>query len=168
MKNMVLIGMPGSGKTTLGRYLAEMLGWDFLDADAEIVKDSGQTIPQLFAQSEDIFRAAECRTVARLSQLQGKVLAMGGGVVVRPENIRNLKKQGLIIYIDRSPAEIMSDVQTEGRPLLQRGRQQILLLYAARKKLYQQAADVTLPNHGSLKEALQSLLQLVKEQEGKV
>ena len=82
MKNIVLIGMPGCGKSTLGRSLAEMLGRDFIDADPEIEKDAGKTIPELFAVSEDIFRKQEIRTTKRLSALQGKVLAMGGGVAL--------------------------------------------------------------------------------------
>ncbi|MBQ9697761.1 MAG: shikimate kinase, partial [Acidaminococcaceae bacterium] len=87
MKNIVLIGMPGCGKSTLGRYLAEILGRDFIDADPEIEKDAGKTIPELFAVSEDHFRRQETETVKRLSRLEDKVLAMGGGVVLRQENI---------------------------------------------------------------------------------
>ena len=103
MKNIVLIGMPGCGKSTLGRCLAERLGRDFIDADPEIEKDSGKTIPELFAVSEDFFRKQETRTTKRLSALQDKVLAMGGGVVLRQENIISLKENGLIIFLDRSP-----------------------------------------------------------------
>ena len=106
MKNIVLIGMPGCGKSTLGRCLAERLGRDFIDADPEIEKDSGKTIPELFAVSEDFFRKQETRTTKRLSALQDKVLAMGGGVVLRQENIISLKENGLIIFLDRSPEDI--------------------------------------------------------------
>ena len=87
MKNIVLIGMPGCGKSTLGRCLAERLGRDFIDADPEIEKDAGKTIPELFAISEDCFRRQETLTTKRLATLQNKVLAMGGGVVLRQENI---------------------------------------------------------------------------------
>ena len=113
MKNIVLIGMPGSGKSTLGRCLAEMLGRDFIDADPEIEKDAGKTIPELFAVSEDCFRRQETATTKRLAKLQGKVLAMGGGVVLRQENIAALKENGLIIFIERSPEDIVGDVDTE-------------------------------------------------------
>ena len=92
MKNIVLIGMPGSGKTTFGRYLAEMLRRDFIDADPEIEKDAGRSIPELFEDGEDVLREAESATVLRLAALQGKVLAMGGGVVLRPENITRLHR----------------------------------------------------------------------------
>ena len=110
MKNIVLIGMPGCGKSTLGRSLAEMLGRDFIDADPEIEKDAGKTIPELFAVSEDFFRKQETRTTKRLAALQDKVLAMGGGVVLRQENISSLKENGLIIFLDRSPEDIIANL----------------------------------------------------------
>ena len=99
MKNIVLIGMPGCGKSTLGRCLAERLGRDFIDADPEIEKDAGKTIPELFAISEDCFRRQETLTTKRLATLQNKVLAMGGGVVLRQENISSLKENGLVIFL---------------------------------------------------------------------
>lgn len=165
MKNIVLIGMPGSGKTTLGRYLAEMLNRDFIDADPEIEKDAGKTIPELFAAGEDCFRRQETVTTKRLAKLQGKVLAMGGGVVLRQENITALKENGLILFIDRSPEDIIGDVDTETRPLLAAGRQRIYDLYAQREALYRKAADITVVNKGELKEVLQRLAVAAKAAE---
>ena len=162
MKNIVLIGMPGCGKSTLGRSLAEILGKDFIDADAEIEKDSGKTIPELFAVSEDFFRKQETRTTKRLSALQGKVLAMGGGVVLRQENISSLKENGLIIFLDRSPEDILGDVDTQTRPLLAAGRRRIYDLYAQREALYRAAADVTVKNKGCMQEVLLRLAEAAK------
>ena len=162
MKNIVLIGMPGSGKSTLGRSLAEMLGRDFIDADPEIEKDAGKTIPELFAVSEEFFRNQETRTAKRLSALQDKVLAMGGGVVLREENIASLKENGLIIFLDRSPADIIGDVDTQTRPLLAAGRQRICDLYAQREELYRAAADVIVQNKGSIQEVLSKLTEAAK------
>ncbi len=166
MRNIVLIGMPGCGKSTLGRYLAEILDRDFIDADPEIEKDAGKTIPELFAVSEDCFREQETKTVKRLAGLQGKVLAMGGGVVLRRENIENLKKNGTIIFLDRSPGDIAGDVDTETRPLLAEGRKRIYDLYAQREALYREAADVTVRNKGTLKETLQRLVEAAKQAGG--
>lgn len=162
MKNIVLIGMPGSGKSTLGRCLAEMLGRDFIDADPEIEKDAGKTILELFAVSEDCFRRQETATTKRLAKLQGKVLAMGGGVVLRQENIAALKENGLIIFIDRSPEDIVGDVDTETRPLLAAGSQRIYDLYARREALYRQATDLTVRNKGSLQEVLLQLAEAAR------
>lgn len=166
MRNIVLIGMPGCGKSALGRYLAEILDRDFIDADPEIEKDAGKTISELFAVSEDCFREQETKTVKRLAGLQGKVLAMGGGVVLRRENIENLKKNGTIIFLDRSPGDIAGDVDTETRPLLAAGRKRIYDLYAQREALYREAADVTVRNKGTLKETLQRLVEAAKQAGG--
>jgi shikimate kinase len=162
VKNIVLIGMPGCGKSTLGRSLAEMLGREFIDADPEIEKDAGKTIPELFAVSEEFFRNQETRTTKRLSALQDKVLAMGGGVVLRQENIASLKENGLIIFLDRSPADIIGDVDTQTRPLLAAGRQRIHDLYAQREELYRAAADVIVQNKGSMQEVLSRLAEAAK------
>ena len=165
MKNIVLIGMPGSGKTTLGRYLAEMLGREFIDADPEIEKDAGKTIPELFAVSEDHFREQEMKTTRRLAKLENKVLAMGGGVVLRQENITALKENGLLLFIDRSPEDIIGDVDTETRPLLAAGRRRIYDLYAQREALYRKAADITVVNKGELQEVLRRLAVAAKAAE---
>ena len=162
MKNIVLIGMPGCGKSTLGRCLAERLGRDFIDADPEIEKDSGKTIPELFAVSEDFFRKQETRTTKRLAALQDKVLAMGGGVVLRQENIISLKENGLIIFLDRSPEDIIGDVDTKTRPLLAAGRRRIYDLYAQREALYRAAADVTVQNKGSMQDVLLRLVDAAR------
>ena len=162
MKNIVLIGMPGCGKSTLGRSLAEMLGRDFIDADPEIEKDAGKTIPELFAVSEDFFRKQETRTTKRLAALQDKVLAMGGGVVLRQENISSLKENGLIIFLDRSPEDIIGDVDTQTRPLLAAGRQRIYDLYAQREALYRAAADVMVQNKGSMQDVLLRLVDAAR------
>ena len=159
MKNIVLIGMPGCGKTTFGRYLAELLQMDFIDADPEIEKDAGKTIPELFAVSEDWFRQCETATVRRLAGLEGKVLAMGGGVVLRPENIRALKETGVVLYLDRSPDDIAGDVDMAYRPLLKGGTGRVYELYDQRHRLYEEAADITVPNKGTRKDVLKALLE---------
>ena len=165
MKNIVLIGMPGCGKTTLGRYLAEILNRDFIDADPEIEKDAGKTISELFAVSEDHFREQEMKTVRRLAKLENKVLAMGGGVVLRQENITALKEHGLLLFIDRSPEDIIGDVDTDTRPLLSAWSQRIYDLYARREALYRKAADITVVNKGEMEEVLLQLAEAARAAE---
>lgn len=116
MKNIVLIGMPGCGKTTFGRALAERLHRPFVDADAYLEEKEGRTIQSFFAESEKAFRDAEERTVEDLSARQGLIIATGGGVVKRQSNVVKLHASGLIIFIDRRAEDIVTDVEVEKGP----------------------------------------------------
>ena len=91
MKNIVLIGMPSAGKTTIGKQLAERLNVPFYDMDDVIVETTGKTIKELFAVSEDYFRQQETEVARALAQKEGVVIACGGGVIKRKENIRQKK-----------------------------------------------------------------------------
>jgi shikimate dehydrogenase len=114
-QNIVLTGMPGSGKTTVGRLLAEKTGRDFYDIDAEIVKQTGMEITEIFkTRGENAFRDIETETAKRLSTLSGVVISCGGGTVLRDENVNALRRNGVIFFIDR-PLEQL--VPTEDRPL---------------------------------------------------
>ncbi len=162
MENIILIGMPGCGKTTLGQMLAERLGRTFVDADVYLEEREGKTIPELFAVSEDCFRDAEERTVKALSEMEGLVIATGGGVVKREGNIRNLKRSGKIYFIDRSPEDIAGDVEVGTRPLLADGPAKVFTLYEERIALYRAAADVIVGNSGRLEEVLEELASRVE------
>lgn len=164
MKNIVLIGMPGCGKSTLGRLLAQQLKRPFYDADNVLEKLEGKTIKELFAVSEARFRDAETRTVRHLAELEGCVIAAGGGVVKRSENIGIFKNSGIVVFIDRSPEKIVQDVDTESRPLLAAGRQKVFDLYAERIELYRRCHDHTVDNNGELEAALQALLELARRE----
>ena len=136
MKNIVLIGMPGCGKTTFGRALAERLHRPFIDADAYLEEKEGRTIQSFFAESEKAFRDAEERTVEDLSARQGLIIATGGGAVLREDNRLLLRCSGTVFWLDRPLADIMStDFQT-GRPLLTAGRKALERLAAERRALY--------------------------------
>lgn len=163
MKNIILIGMPGCGKTTFGRALAERLHRPFIDADAYLEEKEGRTIQSFFAESEKAFRDAEERTVGDLSARQGLIIATGGGVVKRQSNVVKLHASGLIIFIDRRAEDIVTDVEVEKRPLLKEGPDKVFTLYKERIALYRAAADRILENRGSEKEVLARLLDMVKE-----
>ena len=158
MENIILIGMPGCGKSTLGKLLAEKLGRTFVDADVYLEEREGRTIPELFAVSEDCFRDVEERTVEALSEMEKLVIATGGGVVKRWKNIERLKKSGRIYFIDRSPEDIAGDVEVGTRPLLAEGPGKVFALYEERIALYRKAADVIVENRGSLDEVLEKLV----------
>ncbi len=113
-KNIVLIGMPCSGKTTVGKMLAKMLEMDFCDSDEVIIKKSGMEIADIFAKDgEKAFRRIESEVIAELSGKTGTVIATGGGAILNPENIRNLSKNGKIYFIDRPPENL---IPTADRP----------------------------------------------------
>ncbi|MBO5358953.1 MAG: shikimate 5-dehydrogenase [Clostridia bacterium] len=114
-QSLVLIGMPSCGKTTLGKLLSKELGKTFVDTDDEIVKAANMPIPEIFEKfGEEYFRDLEAKVVAELSAKQGLVIATGGGVILRRENVEALKQNGSIIFIDR-PLDLL--ITTDDRPL---------------------------------------------------
>lgn len=161
--NIVLIGMPGCGKSTLGKALAKRLGRDFYDADDVIVEQEGKTIPELFTVSEDCFRDAEVRASRTLAAKQGVIIACGGGVIKRSENMDIFKKTGTVFFLDRSPDDIVSDVDVSTRPLLKDGKQKVYDLYDERIALYRNAADYLVPNNKTIEEVLDAFEELIKE-----
>ena len=110
MKNIILIGMPGSGKTTLGRAAADHLGRQFFDADECLEKWEKRSVADFFAESEAAFRAAETRTLKKLAEKEGSIIAAGGGAVIREENMAALRKTGIICFIDREYSFIGYDI----------------------------------------------------------
>lgn len=162
-QNIVIIGMPGSGKTTFGRRLAQCLDREFVDVDGYIEGMEGRTIAELFAVSEDCFRQAEIRASEKLAARKGIVVATGGGVVKRSENIDLLKQSGILIFLDRSPDDIVTDVDVSKRPLLAAGPQKVYELYRERIALYRHAGDYRIVNKGAVEDVLQALTLLAQK-----
>ena len=156
MKNIVLIGMPGCGKSTLGRLIAERTGRTFADCDAEIVKAAGKPIPQIFAEEgEESFRAKETAALAELCKQSGLVIATGGGVVTRERNLPLMHQNGRILFLDIAPDQL----PTDGRPLSQ--ARSPAVLYAERLPLYRHAADTILPISRNVEENMQKILEVL-------
>ena len=154
MENIVLIGMPGCGKSTLGKLLAERTGKQFVDTDAEIVRKAGIPIPQIFATvGEEGFRKLETEVLSDLGKESGFIIATGGGCVTRPNNYNLLHQNGHIIWIQRQ----ISNLPTNGRPLSQQNN--LETMFAVRKPLYEQFADFSVINDGSLEETITAILQ---------
>ena len=157
--NVSLIGMPSSGKTTLGRALAQKLGRTFVDLDQEIVKAAGCSIPEIFeAEGEDGFRARESEQAARFGKESSLMISCGGGTVKRPENIRALRQNGVILFIDR-PLEALT--VGGGRPLSS-SPEALRAMEAQRRPLYEGAADATIPNDGTLDQAVSRALDALE------
>ena len=146
MHNLILIGLPASGKTSAGRALARRLDIPFYDCDEAIEAAQGQSISAIFSQrGEAFFRDAESRMLEELCRRERCVIATGGGAVLRQENRLLLRRSGVVFWLDRPLEDIMStDFQT-GRPLLAEGRQALERLAAARRGLYASCACHRIP-----------------------
>ena len=161
MNNLILIGLPGCGKSTLGRLTAEALGREWIDLDTEIERTAGCPIPTLFAQEgEDGFRQRETAVCRLAGKKQDCVISCGGGVVTRPQNMDLLGENGLIVFIDRPAERIVGDVDTARRPLLKDDAARIYRLAEQREPLYRRYADVTVRNDGDLSEAVAALARI--------
>lgn len=154
-RNLVLIGVSGCGKSTLGKLAAEKLGKTFVDTDAEIIKRIGMSIADYFAAyGEDSFRKVESEVVQEISTQNNLVISTGGGVIKNPENIRWLKGNGTVIWIQRDPELLESG---NGRPLVP-DQEAVRRLYKERLPLYTAAAETIIENDGNEEEALQKIL----------
>jgi shikimate kinase/3-dehydroquinate synthase len=142
-RNIVLTGFMATGKSTVGRRLAVLLGYDFLDLDTLIAAEAGMPISQIFAtQGEAAFRAMECQMVERIASRKGCVVATGGGTIVNPKNLEVLKKTGVVITLTADPQTILSRIGSgEDRPMLWGGDklEKIRTLLEGRAQVYARA-----------------------------
>ena len=157
MQNIVLVGMPGCGKSSIGTLLAEKLDRPFLDADAEIEKAAGMPIPDFFKlYGEAAFRDLESRVLAELGKRSGAVIATGGGAVLREENYAALHQNGTIVWLTRDLARLPID----GRPVSQ--ATSLDALFAARKARYERFADHIIDNNGAPDETVRAILEALR------
>ena len=137
-RNVVLIGMPGCGKTTIGRLLAKELGRNMLDVDELIVQRAGCPISQIFeSRGQEYFRRMETEIITEISRKNGLIIASGGGSVLSKENVRRLSQNGRLFFIDRPPDHLLP---TADRPLAN-NEEKITKLYRERLPIYLDAAD---------------------------
>jgi len=157
-ENIVLVGMPGCGKTVIGGLLAKKLGRPFADSDTEIIKEAGMSIPEIFAkEGEDGFRVRESTVLERLGKQSGLVIATGGGCVTREENYFHLCGSGRIVFLKRS----LNRLSREGRPL---SAGDLEAMYARRLPLYCRFADIRTLNDATHERVTDRLLQLLEVQ----
>lgn len=148
MTNVVLIGFMGSGKTVVGRSLARLLDYKFIDVDELVEKKTGQTINQIFEeQGEPVFRELESGVIAGVALAEGQVISCGGGAVLDSRNVEALKQNGLLVYLKASPERLYQRVKNKNlRPLLNVSDPQKRLkeLLEQREKVYQEVADLVI------------------------
>ena len=153
MRNIVLIGMPGCGKSTVGKLLAEALGREFRESDALVEREAALSIPEIFRrEGEEGFRKRETAALAELGRLSGAVIATGGGCVTRQENYPLLHQNGVIVRLQRR----LDRLPREGRPLSLQS--DIGELYERRRPFYERFADLSISNDGTPAETVRAIL----------
>ena len=157
LRNIILIGMPGSGKSTVAAALGRALGREVVEADAEIAARAGMSIPEIFAQQGEAgFRALETAVLAECGKRSGIILSTGGGCVTRPENYPLLHQNGSIFWLTRD----VKKLPVEGRPISE--TTDLRLLYQQREPLYRRFADFAISNNGALEDTLRAIEEDLK------
>lgn len=161
---IALIGLPGSGKTTVGKQLARRLGVPFVDSDQVIEQRIGCSIPEFFArEGEDRFRDLEQQVIDQLTVQNRGVLSTGGGAVLRSANRQHLHGRGRVVYLKSSPAELFRRLKNDKtRPLLQVADPlaKLKALYAERDPLYRETAHFVLETGKPSVAALVNMIQM--------
>lgn len=157
MQNIVIIGMPGSGKTAVSTMLAERLGRKIFDTDTIVSEKAGVTIPEIFAaQGEAGFRKLETEATAEVGKLSGNIISTGGGVVTVADNYELLHQNGVILWIERDTNKLARD----GRPISLSS--DLNELYAARLPLYERFADIKADNNGDINDTVNAIMEMIK------
>ena len=162
-RHVFLIGMPGSGKSSLGKRLAGRLGVPYMDTDTLITEMTGMTVQQIFeGPGEQAFRNAETNVLMYLADQSPAIVSTGGGMILREENRQIMRNHGVIILIDRPLDEILSDIKLDRRPLLaKKGKDEVVRLYDVRIETYRQIADAVLDNSQGYHNGIANLEKLV-------
>lgn len=157
MQNIVLIGMPGCGKTTIASLLAEQLGRKVVDADQEIEKLAGKSIPDIFAEDgEEAFRTLETQVLDNLGKQSQLIIATGGGCVTKKRNYSLLHQNGILFWLNRS----LDVLPTDGRPLSQTTK--LKDMFAVRKPLYEAFADYMVDNNGNCQDTVKQIISVIE------
>lgn len=157
MQNIVLVGMPGCGKSTIGAILSEALQRTFVDADIEIEKSAGKPIPQVFAEDgEEVFREWETKVLEQLGKQSGLIIATGGGCVTKERNYPLLHQNGIIFWIQRN----IDRLPTDGRPLSQSSK--LSDMYRKRKPMYERFADHQVSNNNTAQDTVSAILNILE------
>ncbi|WP_314392561.1 shikimate kinase [Leptotrichia shahii] len=161
MKNIVLIGMPGCGKSTIGYRMSQKINYSFFDADKYLEEKENRIISDIFSkEGEEYFRKLETKYLEDLSKKEQIIISTGGGAVKKKENIDILKQNGIIIFLDRTIEDISKE-NHENRPLLQ-NVENLWKLYDERINLYRKYADIIIKNDDDMNVIVERIITTLK------
>jgi len=164
-KNIVLTGIMGCGKTVIGMNIAKTLGYKFVDVDEYIETNVNQTVAQIFKSGEEYFRDIEESAIKELAQESNLVISTGGGAVLRQSNVDNLKKNGIIFFINRPIKKIVETIKTSHRPLLASGCNALYDIFETRYPIYKRTCDYEIVGQKTIKETVAAISEKYKAQE---
>ena len=161
MKNIVLIGLMGAGKTTISKVLSLRLKKELIDMDDYIENKYNMSIPDMFNISEEYFRERETICALEISKKEDTIISAGGGIVKNPKNMEVLSRNGIIIYIDRPLEHILKDINVACRPLLKDGVDKLKELYVQRHEVYKHYADFHLINDQTIEDIVNKIIEVI-------
>jgi len=159
LTNIILIGMPGSGKSSLGEILSKKTGKDFIDIDEEVEKAENLRIPEIFnVKGEEYFRDLESQMIADVCESKRQIISTGGGAVLRLDNQHAMKRNGIIVWIKRDIAKLGMD----GRPL-SKDTSSLKRMYSVRKIIYENICDIKIDNNEAVETAADNAIKKISE-----
>ena len=165
-KHIFLIGMPGAGKTTVGKMLAKELGRDFYDLDQTIQDKVGKSVQKIFIyDGKDAFSEYEYNTIKELIHNKPSVIATGGGTVTYDKTVKLMRNNGLVVFVNRDVNHILDDLDLEIRPLVKESIEYIFNVYEERYPLYEEVAHIKIGNEGSITDAVQEIIEALPNTE---
>ena len=165
-KHIFLIGMPGAGKTTVGKMLAKELKRDFYDLDQTIQDKVGKSVQNIFIyDGKDAFSEYEYETIKELIHNKPAVIATGGGTVTSEKTVNLMRNNGLVVFVNRDVNHILDDLDLEIRPLVKESIEYIFNVYEERYPLYEQVAHIKIGNEGSITDAVQEIIEALPNTE---
>ncbi len=158
-QHIFLIGMPGSGKTTVGRALSQQLGMDFYDVDALIQEKTGKSIQNIIIyDGEPQFRKYEYEVISDIVKSRPSIIATGGGTVLSEETNQLMRESGIVVFLQRDVTQILDDLDMEIRPLMKESIEYIFRLYKERYPLYERVSHIKIENASNISDTIEAIV----------